>query len=334
MGNHDLILAGDIGATKTNLALFERASFPKKALRELKYKNREFGGITDIVASFLSKGREKPTLACFGVAGPIRDNRVRMTNLDWLIDGRQLARELTMEEIVLVNDLVATAKGAPLLGEDELFQINGGKKDPKGNMAVIAPGTGLGKAFLVRRNKHLLPVASEGGHVDFAPRNRQQLALLDFLWQREEHVSVEKVCSGIGLVNIHDFFTSSLDAEDPAVTSTAPDERTPIIVQTALTALQAGNSSHISLRTVALFWEILAAEAANLALDVLATGGIYIGGGLCPRMLSVCVKDRFMDIFVRGVYREMLSDIPVYIILNPKTALLGAAACGLELKRQ
>ncbi len=201
-------------------------------------------------------------------------------------------------------------------------------------MAVIAPGTGLGKAFLVRRNKHLLPVASEGGHVDFAPRNRQQLALLDFLWQREEHVSVEKVCSGIGLVNIHDFFTSSLDAEDPAVTSTAPDERTPIIVQTALTALQAGNSSHISLRTVALFWEILAAEAANLALDVLATGGIYIGGGLCPRMLSVCVKDRFMDIFVRGVYREMLSDIPVYIILNPKTALLGAAACGLELKRQ
>ena len=334
MSNHDLILAGDIGATKTNLALFERASFPKKALRELKYKNREYSGITDIVASFLSEGLEKPALACFGVAGPVRDNRVRMTNLDWLLDGYQLARRLGMEEIVLINDLVATAMGAPLLREEELFPINGGKKDPMGNMGVIAPGTGLGKAFLLRQNNRLLPVASEGGHADFAPRNRQQLALLDFLWQREQHVSVEKVCSGIGLVNIHDFLAASApDYEDPAVRRTARAERTPIIVQTALAALAAGNRTHVSLRTLSLFWDILAAEAANLALEVLATGGIYIGGGLCPRMLPVCAADRFMDIFIRGVYREMLADIPVYIIRNAKTALIGAAACGLELSQ-
>lgn len=335
MTDDDLILAGDIGATKTNLALFERVSFPGGALRERKYKNREYCGITNIVASFLREVREKPTLACLGVAGPIRNNRVRMTNLDWLIDGRQLARRLKMENIILINDLVATAMGAPLLGEDELFPVNAGKKDPMGNIGVVAPGTGLGEAFLLRKNNRLLPVASEGGHADFAPRNRQQLALLDFLWKREQHVSVEKVCSGIGLPNIYAFLVaSSPGSEDPAVSRTARTERTPLIVQTALAALEAGNKSHICLRTLSVFFDILAAESANVALKVLTTGGIYIGGGLCPRMLPVLATDRFMDFFVRGVYREMLADIPVYIILNAKTALLGAAACGIERSAQ
>ncbi len=335
MTDDDLILAGDIGATKTNLALFERASFPKKVLRETKYKNREFFGITDIVASFLAEGREKPTLACFGVAGPVRNNRVRMTNLNWLIDGRELARRFTIGKIFLINDLVATAMGAPLLGEDELFPVNAGKKDPMGNIGVIAPGTGLGEAFLLQENNRRLAVASEGGHADFAPRNRQQLELLDFLWKREQHVSIEKVCSGIGLPNIHAYLAaSSPGSEDPVVSQAAQGEQTPCIVQTALAALEAGDQDHICLRTISVFFDVLAAEAANLALKVLSTGGIYIGGGLCPRMLPVLQTDRFMDIFVRGVYREMLAEIPVSIILNAKTALLGAAAYGLERSAQ
>ncbi|HHB76690.1 MAG TPA: glucokinase [Desulfobulbus sp.] len=335
MTDDDLILAGDIGATKTNLALFKRASFPGRALRQRKYTNRQAGGLTDLVASFLAEGREKPTLACFGVAGPIRNNRVRMTNLHWLIDGRELAHRFTIEKIFLINDLVATAMGAPLLGTDELFSVNEGNKDPRGNIGVIAPGTGLGEAFLLQENNRRLPVASEGGHADFAPRNRQQLALLDFLWKRDQHVSVEKVCSGIGLPNIYAFLAASFPvSKDPVVSQTARGEQTPRIVEAALVALKAGDKDHICVRTIAVFFDVLAAEAANVALKALTTGGIYIGGGLCPRMLPVLLTDRFMDLFVRGVYREMLAEIPVSIILNAKTALLGAAAYGLERSAQ
>ena len=335
MTDDGLILAGDIGGTKTNLALYPQVSFPGKPLRERKYINKQATSFTDLIASFLAEGREKPTLACFGVAGPVRNNRVRMTNLDWIIDGRELAYRFTIEKIFLINDLVATAMGAPLLGEDELFSVNAGKKDPVGNIGVIAPGTGLGEAFLLQENNRRLPVASEGGHADFAPRNRQQLELLNFLWKRERHISVEKVCSGIGLPNIYAFLAASSPvSEDFAVSQAERGEQTPLIVQAALAALKAENKGHICVRTLSVFFDILAAEAANVALKVLTTGGIYIGGGLCPRMLPVFTTDRFMDLFVRGVYREMLAEIPVSIILNAKTALLGSAAYGIERSAQ
>ncbi len=334
MGNN-VILAGDIGGTKTNLALYRAASFPGRPIRESRYVNNRARDFTNLIASFLAGGREKPTVACFGVAGPIREEGwVQMTNLDWRIDGADLAHRFDIKNVFLVNDLVATAMGAPLLSQKELYTVNTGTP-VKGNIAVLAPGTGLGEAFLVQDDGRYVAVASEGGHVDFAPRDRRQLELLAFLRHRETHVSVEKVCSGIGLPNIYDFLaTSSPVPADFAEKVVAEKDPTPLIVKTALTAVNTADMDHICVRTLRLFLDILAAEAANVSLKILATGGVYIGGGILPRILPLFREERFMEVFVRGVYSKMLAEIPLYIILNPKTALIGAAACGMQRMRK
>lgn len=331
MMNNGLLLAGDIGGTKTTLALYKRDSFPGKPIHEASFKNSQAGGLAELITSFLGDGREKPAVACFGVAGPIRNGWVRMTNLNWCIDAHQLAQFLDLKNVFLINDLVATALGATLLPKNELATLNVGRVGQGGNIAVLAPGTGLGEAFLLREDNQLIPVASEGGHADFAPRNRQQLALLEFLLRSEKHVSVEKVCSGIGIPNLYDFLTaSSGHPVDSQQKFYAKKDRTPIIANTAMEAFKAGDMSHLCVQTLRLFVDILAAEAANLALKVLATDGIFIGGGIPPRVLPFFKPDQFMAVFSRGVYSEMLSAIPIHIILNPKTALLGAAAYGMK----
>ncbi len=332
---NDLILAGDIGGTKTNLALYARSDFPGNPLREQRYINDQVSGFSELIAAFLAEGREKPAVACFGVAGPIRNGWVQMTNLDWRIDVQELSQLLPTKNIFLINDLVATAMGAPLLPKKELFIINAGKTQPKGNIAVIAPGTGLGEAFLLQGDNGFIPVASEGGHADFAPRDRLQLELLAFLWHRDKHVSVEKVCSGTGLPNIYDFLANSSPVpEDFSRELAGKEDRTPMLVKSALAAFTSGDMEHVAVRSLRLFLDILAAEAANVSLKVLATGGIYIGGGIPPRILPFFETDRFMAVFARGVYREMLSEIPIYILRNTKTALLGAAAYGIRLAKK
>lgn len=328
---NDLILAGDIGGTKTNLALYERSDFPGNPLREQRYINDQVTGFSELIATFLAEGREKPEVACFGVAGPIGNGWVQMTNLDWRIDVQELSQLLPTKDIFLINDLVATAMGTPLLSKKELFIINAGKTQPKGNIAVIAPGTGLGEAFLLQGDNGFIPVASEGGHADFAPRDRLQLELLDFLWHRDKHVSVEKVCSGTGLPNIYDFLASSSRVpEDFARELAGEEDRTPMLVKSALTTFASGDMEHVAVRSLQLFLDILAAEAANVSLKLLATGGIYIGGGIPPRILPFFEPDRFMAVFARGVYREMLSEIPIYVLRNTRTALLGAAAYAIR----
>jgi glucokinase len=330
MMNNGLLLAGDIGGTKTTLALYKQSSSPGKPIHEASFKNNQAKNLTELITTFLHDDKEKPAVACFGVAGPVRDGWVRMTNLKWCIDAHELSQSLDFKHVFIVNDLVATAMGATLLPKNELVTINAGKEGQRGNIAVLAPGTGLGEAFLLQENKQSIPVASEGGHADFAPRNRKQLELLDFLLDREKHVSVEKVCSGLGIPNLYDFLTTSLEhPADLEQKLAAVKDRTPIIVNTALEARKAGNMSHICVQTLQLFVDILAAEAANLALKVLATEGIFIGGGIPPRILPFFKPDQFMAVFSRGVYSEMLSEIPIHVILNPKTALLGAAAYGM-----
>jgi len=254
-----------------------------------------------------------------------------MTNLDWLIDGRELEHKCGLDQVFLINDLVATAMGSVLLPDEGLNAINIGHQRPEGTIGVLAPGTGLGEAFILRQHKQLFPVASEGGHASFAPRNRQQLELLDFLLQKEQHISVEKVCSGLGLPNIYAFLATRMEQpRDLQQKLAQAADQTPILVNTALKAHSAGDQHHICVHTLQLFIDILAAEAANLALKVLATGGIYIGGGIPPRILPFFNNKQFMAVFARGVYWEMLGDIPIHIILKPKTALLGAAAYGME----
>ena len=331
---NNLILAGDIGATKTILALYHGNDFPGKPLEEKRYINASADDFADLVGRFLVGKCVQPLFACFGVAGPVRDGRVHMTNLDWYIDSGELQRRFAIKNVFLVNDLVATAMGAPLLSQKELYTVNTGTP-VKGNIAVLAPGTGLGEAFLVQDDGRYVAVASEGGHVDFAPRDRRQLELLAFLRHRETHVSVEKVCSGIGLPNIYDFLATSFPVPaDFAKKIVAAKDPTPLIVKTALTAVNTADMDHICVRTLRLFLDILAAEAANVSLKILATGGVYIGGGILPRILPLFREERFMEVFVRGVYSKMLAEIPLYIILNPKTALIGAAACGMQRMRK
>ncbi len=321
MADHS-ILAGDIGGTKTTLVLYGHSG---EVLRETTCKNSEFDSLQAVISSFLAGQVNPPVRACFGIAGPVRNNRVRMTNLAWTIDGKELADHFGIEEVLLVNDLVATTAGAVLLPASSLVSINNGRPDPAGSIGVLAPGTGLGQSFAVWLNNRLQPFPSEGGHSSFAPRNREQIQLLEFMLEKRPHVSVEQVCSGKAIPELYAFISKdSLEPQWLAERLADADDLTPVIVQAANEALAGDPACEPAVRTVQLFVDILAAEAANLALKVLATGGIYLGGGMPPRILSFFDRQRFMNVFCRGVYREMLADIPVHIIRDPKTALLGA----------
>ncbi len=316
------VLAGDIGGTKTTLALYGQTG---EVLLEATFRNNRFDSLQAVISSFLTGLDHPPARACFGIAGPVKDNRVRMTNLEWTIDGIELADHFSFEHLLLVNDLVATTAGAVLLPADSLVTINNGRPDPKGAIGVLAPGTGLGQSFAVKVNNRLQPFPSEGGHCSFAPRNQEQIQLLEFMLEKRPHVSVEQVCSGMVIPDLYAFIRKeSPEPEWLARHRKESEDQTPIIVQAANEALAGGPACEPAIRTVQLFVDILAAEAANLALKVLATGGIYLGGGMPPRVLSFFDQERFMRIFCRGVYREMLADIPVHIIRDPKTALIGA----------
>ena len=322
--NKQTILAGDIGGTKTTLALYESTG---KTLLENTYQNNRYNSLQQVITTFLVNRRQPPVKACFGIAGPIRNNRVQMTNLNWLVDSSQLANHFNIEQVLLVNDLVATTAGAVILPSDKLVTINAGQSNPQGAIGVLAPGTGLGESFAVPVNQRLQAFPSEGGHSSFAPRNQEQIDLLQFMRQRKnmDHISVEQVCSGMAIPDLYAYMTQSCREQEWMCQRLAEtDDHTPVIVQAANEAIAGGDACEPATRTVRLFIDILAAEAANLALKMLTTGGIFLGGGMPPRLLPFFDSQRFMDIFCRGVYQEMLADIPIHIIQDAKTALVGA----------
>jgi glucokinase len=318
------LLAGDIGGTKTSLALYDQGSGPLFPEAEITVKNDTVTGLEEIISSFLKENTVRPSSACFGVAGPVIGNRVRMTNLRWTLDGEMLRQRFKMRSVTLINDLVATAMGAVHLPAQRLHTLNHGQTDSDGAIAVIAPGTGLGQAFLVRHRGRLLPFPSEGGHCSFAPVNDLQARLLAFMSGRVDHVSAEQVCSGIGIPRLYDFFLSEHPGHLPAGGTAEGEERTRAIVEAALAA-----GDRLAAETLALFVAILASESANLVLKILATGGLFIGGGLPPRILPYLTTETFMGGFCRGIHREMLGRVPVHVVLEPKTALIGAAAYAL-----
>ena len=360
-----LILAGDIGATKTALALYDtgnisdisntgadmcsnvQSNAQSGLLAEKTFRNKEFSSLTDVITSFLAGQKERPARACFGAAGPIRANKVRMTNLDWDLDGSALAAQFGMDEVLLVNDLVATTAGAVLLPQDSLVTLNQGRPEAGGSIGVLAVGTGLGQSFAVPMmdDNRFQPFPTEGGHVSFAPRNQEQIELLQFMLtrlKRQEqaapHVSVEQVCSGMALPDLYAFQLTRCSEPEwmrEKRLTTAPDALSPLIVASAnaaLTGITGGLPCEPAVRAVQLLLNILAAEAANFTLKVLATGGIYLGGGMLPRLLAHIDQGRFMKIFCRGVYRDMLADIPVHIITDPNTALIGARQLTMKIK--
>ena len=327
-----MLLAGDIGGTKTDLAVFSPEAGLRAPLAGATFPSARYPSLEALMREFLSQVDVKVERASFGVAGPVVAGRATITNLPWVMDEEQLQAALHLSSVRLLNDLNAIAHAVPFLEPADLHTLNEGQPAPDGNIAVVAPGTGLGEAFLTWDGSRYRPHASEGGHADFAPTNPLEIELLRYLHDRFEHVSYERVCSGRGLPNIYAFLKDSGYADEPAWLAeqlAVADDPTPVIVNTALNNER---PCELCIATLDTFVSILGAEAGNLALKVLASGGVYLGGGIPPRILPALEKGQFMQAFQRkGRLSDLLARIPVYVILNPKIALLGAACHGLEL---
>ncbi len=299
-------IAGDIGATHTRLALFDPPTTAPVAFEV--YSSRNHDGLEAMLGEFLKAHPAQVERACFGVAGPVTNGHVQTTNLAWPVDARSIAAMLGRDRVGLVNDLVANAYGIAELGPDDVATLHVGDPSVGGNAAVISAGTGLGEAglFFDGARHHVFP--SEGGHTDFGPRNDAEVALRAHLTRKHPHVSYERVCSGMGLVAIHAFLGGE-SAEATAITSAALDGSDPVCV-----------------RALEMMIEIYGAEAGNLALKLLATGGVYVGGGIAPRILSKLREGAFMAAFTaKGRFADLLERVPVHVILNDRTALYGAA---------
>lgn len=325
----ELLLAGDVGGTKTNLAVYSREAGLHAPLAEATFPSANFDGLASVVRAFLADVNLPVTHACVGVAGPVVNRQARITNLPWLIDEAQLAETLDFSAFFVLNDLVAIAAGVPFLAADDLYTLHDGEPRPGGAKAVVAPGTGLGEAFLTWDGARYRAHASEGGHADFAPNNALEVGLLRYLQERLGHVSYERVCSGLGIPNIYNYLKDSGYAEEPAwlaeKLATAGDP-TPVIAQEALDGDPPCALCRATLNT---FVGILGAEAGNMVLRVVGTGGVYLGGGIPTRILPALDGDRFRSAFLaKGRLSRLMTRTPVYVILNPKSALLGAAAHG------
>ena len=322
-----MILAGDVGGTKTNLALYRREAGGLFRHRTATYRSREHAGLEPILRDFLSGG-DTVERACIGVAGPVESGRCRLTNLDWEVDEASLRRTLGVREAYLINDLQATASSLPFLQESDRAIIQEGETDPQGTMAVLAAGTGLGEGFLVGSGAGYIPLASEGGHVDFAPRDEREMRLHAFLRAKHGRVSVERVLSGPGLHDVYRFLREAEGmAEEPRIAAEiAGGGPQHAIVRHGL----AGGAGACA-EALRIFCSLYGAEAGNLALQYLATGGVYLGGGIAPAILPALRRGQFLAAFRdKGRMGNLLSRVPVAVILDPTAPLLGAAWFAVE----
>jgi glucokinase len=327
----ELVLAADVGGTKTDIAIFSADAGVRAPIARATFQNHRYAGLEAIAREFLDRTKLAVVAACFDVAGPVVDGQATITNLPWVVNEEALKDALRLGAVHLLNDLEATALAVPSLQPAELHTLSPGRPAPHGAIAVIAPGTGLGEAFLTWDGARYEAHASEGGHTDFGPTTPQQIGLLEYLLDRFDHVSYELVCAGIGIPNLYHYLKDvghATELPDVAARLAAADDQTPIIVDAALAA---GARSELSAATLELFASILGAEAGNLALKVLATGGVYVGGGIPPRILPLLDRGGFLEAFLqKGRLGRVLADIPVHVILSP-AALMGAAQFGLDL---
>jgi glucokinase len=319
-----MILAGDIGGTKTKLGLFENDFDNYSPIETKTYSSQEHDSLEQILKAFLADNDYHLDSASFGVAGPVKDGKANPTNLSWKMDERTLSQALDGTPAHLINDLAAIAQAVPHLTQDDLETIKSGEKEAGGTIAVIAPGTGLGEGFLTWDGDRYRAFPSEGGHTDFGPVTDEQRELLVYLLPKFEHVSYERVCSGIGIPNLYNFLKDTQRYPEPEWlhrTLAQADDPTPIIVKTAQQ-----KEALIAEEAFKLFISILGSEAGNLALKVLATGGVYVGGGIPPRIVEQLQQGDFVDAFThKGRLSDMVHRIPVYVIRHPEVALYGAA---------
>ncbi len=322
-----MILAGDVGGTNVRLALFEIEGGMLAPKDEKRFRSRDSSGLERPVDEFLA-GR-RVSAAGFGVAGPVRAGRSEATNLRWTVDAASLARRLGLRRVALVNDLFANALGLHELGPEDFAVVNAGIEDPAGNAALISAGTGLGEAYLVRAEARFRPQASEGGHASFAPRNAFEIDLLRHLETKWSHVSFERVLSGPGLASLYAFERSRSGEKEPSwLTDEIERGGDPA---PAVTAAGLSGRDAVAERTVERFVSIYGGEAGNLALKVLATGGVFVGGGIAPKMLPRMLDGTFFGGFCdKGRFAPLLAKIPVRVVTNDRCALLGAARAGAE----
>ncbi len=320
-----MILAGDIGGTNARLAYFQPQNGHLRLVSERTFPSREHSELGEIVSQFLNDSGTRPEVACFGIAGPVRNGRVETSNLPWIIEQSRLAKQIHLPATFLINDLEASAWGIGALADSDLVALNRVPGPAVGNQAVIAPGTGLGEAGLFWDGKRHEVFACEGGHTDFGPQGDLQIELLRFLNARFGHVSYERILSGPGLVNVYEFlrdsgcgkesdeFAAILKNSDPAA---------------AISRAALDGTQPLAEKALDLWIAVYGAEAGNLALKAMATGGLFLAGGISPKILAKLQGPLFMDAFLaKGRLRPLLEAIPVQVVTNEKTGLLGAARC-------
>ena len=327
-----MILAGDVGGTKVHLALYDFSSGKLHAIRDQKFPAHEFTALDQIVTRFLAGDDTCPRVhhadilaTCFGVPGPVREGRLKLTNLPWILDCKDLSKSLGIPHVFLINDLEANGYGIPELAPDKIFTLHAGDESAVGHRGLIAAGTGLGQALLIWDGNHHRPIASEGGHCDFAARSTREIALLEYLRaQLNGRVSWERVVSGLGIKNLYTFLRDVEKIDEPQWLRDRMKAEDPnaVIGQCA-----EDGSSFLCFETMKIFVSAYGAEAGNIALKVLATGGMYLGGGIAPKIIKTLQNGFFTQAFLdKGRLSPLLQSIPVRVILDDTCALLGAAA--------
>ena len=318
-----MILAGDIGGTKVNLAAFQIADGSLRVLVAETFASRDYASLEAIVNRFLATHRLKMQSACFGIAGPVKLQRVQLTNLPWVIDAVELAAALGLDRAWLINDLEANAHGIGGLMPEDFVVINRGEPIADGHIAILSAGTGLGEAGLLWEGARYVAISSEGGHSDFAPRTDLDVELFRYLRARFGQVSWEHVLSGRGSLNIYEFLRDTGRGDEPAWL-TEEFQRTDRPAAVTRAALE--GKCDLCVQALDLFVAYYAAEAANLALKMLATAGVYLGGGIAPKIVGKLTDGRFLKAFIgEGRMKDLLASVPVRVIMNDKTALIGAA---------
>ncbi|MEO8343309.1 MAG: glucokinase [Gallionella sp.] len=322
------ILSGDIGGTKTRLAIINAEGTRLHVEREQTYASREYAAFEELLGEFL-QGSDIPARAAFGIAGPVQGRVVHTTNLPWRIDADALQNKFGCEHCTLLNDLEATALGLPALREKDLLTLHAGASNASGNAAIIAAGTGLGEAGLFWDGQRYQPFATEGGHASFSPSNDMEIALLQYLQRRHEHVSWERIVSGPGLINLHEFLCQCRGVPLPDWLQHEMQEG-----DAAAAIANAALTERDEVCVEALDWlvRLYGAEAGNLALKVMSRGGLFLGGGIAPKILSRLQKGTFVDnFFNKGRMRPLLEAMSVRVILNDRVALYGAALYVLKM---
>lgn len=318
-----MILAADIGGTKTLLALFDPNDQEFRALKQTRFSNVHYNSMIEIIGEFISEIDEKITVACFGVAGPIEDGVCRATNLPWVIDSQKIKSQFKFNKVLLINDLEANAIGIEALTIKDLHVLRKGVTKPLFNKALISAGTGLGQAMIFYDGKNYIPSASEGGHTDFAPQTEDEFQLLRYLQKKYSgHVSYERLLSGMGLVNIYRFLIESGKCEESAIVREAMQKEHDAEV---ISGFGKTKKCDACVKAVNWFCSIYGAQAGNLALQTFCLSGIYIGGGIAPKMIEQIEQSNFLTSFTnKGRFSTLLNQIPINIILREDTALLGS----------